>query len=233
MSVVHELQQELFRGVVDGRREAIEEAPTLTKVAGLKNPNYDGMEQPIYLAPLPHPTLGVTGITKDGGTSYVAVNRNIPLWVEHAMRVYNKGAEWAKEQVYRIAKLTTEHELGHVQSSRVANGEEHSEKAVDVMESVTTYAKHKTAKRLGKHEKAGMIKATNPYPNAWRLGEIADWAPYEGPSGTGYAAFMRDAQSEPFYKPMGRLAAAAAKGTWRKAKESFAPQPKYAFAYAR
>lgn len=233
MSVVHELQQELFRGVEHGRREAIEEASTLTKVAGLKNPNYDGLKQPIYLAPLPHSVLGQTGITKEGEASYVAVNRNIPLWVERMMQVYNKSTDWAKRTVYNIAKLTTEHELAHVQSSRVAKGEEHSEKAVDVMESVTTYAKHQTAKRLGKHEKAGMIKATNPYPRAWKLGQIADWAPYQGPSGEGYAAFIRDAQSEPFYKPFGRLAASAAKASWRKTKELSTLQPRYAFVYAK
>ena len=159
MSIATELKQELFRGVEHGRREAIEEAPTLTKVAGLKNPNYDGMKQTIYLAPLPHPVLGQTGITREGEANYVAINRNIPLWVERMMRVYNKGAEWGRKMVYNIAKLTTEHELAHVQSSRIAKGETHDQNAVAVMESVTTYAKHETARRLGKHEKAGMIKA--------------------------------------------------------------------------
>lgn len=232
MSVVDELHKALFAGVADGRREAIEEAPTLTDVAGLRNPNYDGMKGTIYLAPMPYPTLGATGITNDGGVQYVAVNSDIPLWAEKMMRVYNKGVEWAKELVYSVAKLTTEHELAHAQSSKVAKGEGHDENTTGVMESVTTYAKHKTARRLGKHKKAGIIKRTNPYPFAWKIGEIADRAPYESESGTGYAAFMEDVQKEPFRRPLWRLAKAAAKASWRKASEALSPEtPAYAYAY--
>lgn len=216
--VAEELQRELFRGVADGRAEALSEAPTLTEVAGLRSPNYDALRGPIYLAPLADGVLGQTGIRKDGGVEYVAVNRKIPVWAERAMRMYNKGLEWAKGMVYRIAKLTTEHELAHAQSSRVAKGEVVNKDGVAVMESITTYAKHKTANRLGKHRKAKLIERTNPYPTAWKLGEIADRAPYSGPSGEGYAAFISDAQKEPFYKPLLRLSKAATKAAIRKGR---------------
>ncbi|MBS3052889.1 MAG: hypothetical protein J4469_00140 [Candidatus Aenigmarchaeota archaeon] len=219
MSVTAELHEELFRGVRDGRAEAIAEAPTLTKVAGLRDPNYAALQNDIYLTSLPQGVLGQTGIRKDGEVQYVAVNKHIPSFVERAMQMYKKSVEWAKETVYNIAKLTTEHELAHAQSSKVAKGEEIDQDGVALMESVTTYAKHKTAKRLGKDKKAEMIKRTNPYPKAWKLGEVADWAPYSGPSGEGYAAFIQDAHSEPFYKPLGRLAKSAAKAAIRKGKE--------------
>ncbi len=219
MSVIDELQRELIRGVVDGRREALEEAPVLTQVAGLQSPNYAAMKKPIYVGPMPYPILGKTGIKPDGEVEYVAVNSNIPHWVEKAMRIYNKGVDWAKKFVYTRAKLTTEHELAHAQSSRVAKGEELNEDAVAVMESVTTYAKHKTAKKLGKHTKASVIKASNPYPRAWRLGEAADWAPYSSPSGEGYKAFMKDAGNEPFYKPLWRLGKAVVKAGLAKGLE--------------
>ncbi len=219
MSVTAELHEELFRGIRDGRAEAIAEAPTLTQVAGLRHPNYDAMRKPIYLASLLKGVLGQTGIRKDGEVEYVAVNKDIPLWVERAMQMYDKGKEWAKEIVYKIAKLTTGHELVHAQSSRVAKGEDINEDGVSVMESITTYAMHKTAKILGKKEKAELIKRTNPYPKAWALGEVADWAPYNGPSGEGYAAFIQDAHSEPFYKPLGRLAKSATKAAIRKGKD--------------
>jgi len=219
MSVVDALQRELVDGVVDGRKIALEEAPTLTYVAGLKDPNYAAMKKPIYLAGMPHPILGQTGITENGEVEYVAVNKNIPHWVQSMMRVYNKGLDWAKNTVYKIAKLTTEHELAHAQSSRVARGEKYNGDTVALMESITTYAKHRTAKLLGKKEKAELIKATNPYPKAWWLGEIADRAPYEGPSGEGYAALIMDAQKEPFYKPLWRLTKAATKAAVRKGKD--------------
>lgn len=219
MSVTAELHEELFRGIRDGRAEAIAEAQHFTRIAGLKEPNYNAMRDPIRVAYLPDGVLGETGITYKGEVTDVAINGKIPSMVEKAMRVYNKSLEWAKKIVYKITKLTTEHELGHVQSSKLAKGENPGYDTTAVMESVTTYAKHKTAKRLGKREKAEMIKRTNPYPKAWRLGEVADWAPYSGPSGEGYAAFIQDAHSEPFYKPLGRLAKSAAKAAVRKGKD--------------
>lgn len=225
MSNAAELQRELFRGVEDGRREALAEAPVLTGIAGLRNPNYGALNSPIYLAPLADGVLGQTGIRKDGEVEYVAVNRKIPLWAERAMRMYSKSLDWAKVIVYRIAKLTTEHELMHAQSSRVARGEEFSGDTVAVMESLTTYAKHKAARQLGKEEKAELIKRTNPYPRAWMLGETADMAPYNGPSGEGYAAFISDAQQEPFYKPLWRLTKAAAKAAIRRGRNYLSGTP--------
>jgi hypothetical protein len=222
MSIANELVQELFRGIDDGRREAIEEAPYLTKVAGLRNPNVDAMYSPIHVTALPERVLGQTGIKKDGEVAYVAVSKDIPYFVTRAMQTYNKSLEWAKATVYRIAKLTTEHELAHAQSSRVAKGEDVNGDAVSVMESITTYAKHKVAKMLGKLEKADHIEKTNPYPGAWMVGKLADWAPYSGPSGMGYAALVMDAQKEPFYKPLWRLTKSAIGGRNMKEMPAYA-----------
>ena len=230
MSVVNTLHRELFAGVREGITEARQEAPVLAKVAGLRDPNCRAMNEGVYLRPMPYPILGQTGITPAGEVVHVSVNNNIPLWVERMMRVYNRGSDWAKKTVYKISKRTTKHELAHALSSRVARGERHNHDTVAVMESVTTYAAHKAARRLGKHAEAEEIRATNPYPRAWRLGEVADWAPYSSPSGEGYAAFMKDAQKEPFYKPLWRLTKAAAT---RKAREIFVAHPRYAFAYAK
>ena len=220
MSVVNALKEELFSGISAGRREAIDEAPTLTNVAGLKNPNYADLKKPINVYPMPGNVLGHTDINPDGKVNYVAINSKIPYIVEKAMQVYNKSLDWAKKTVYKISKLTTEHELAHVQSSNVVKGEEYNTNTVDVMESVTTYAKHKTAKALGKHEKAKLIEQTNPYPKAWLMGKIADWAPYKSITGKeGYAAFMEDVQKEPFYKPVWRLTKAATKSAVAKGKD--------------
>ena len=89
----------------------------------------------------------------------------------------------------------------------------------DAMESVTTRGRYKVKKRAGKHEDAEFVKATNPYPRAWQLAEAADWIPYKGPSGEGYAAFLADGSREPLYKPLGRLAWQSAKAGFRKLGE--------------
>lgn len=60
MSVVNALKEELFSGISAGRREAIDEAPTLTNVAGLKNPNYADLKKPINVYPMPGNVLGQT-----------------------------------------------------------------------------------------------------------------------------------------------------------------------------
>ena len=91
MSVTAELHEELFRGVRDGRAEAIAEAPTLTQVAGLRDPNYQALQSNIYLTALPEGVLGQTGIRKDGEVQYVAVNKHIPSFVERAMQMYKKS----------------------------------------------------------------------------------------------------------------------------------------------
>ena len=50
------------------------------------------------------------------------------------------------------------------------------------------------------------------------MAEIADWVPYESPSGEkGHKGLLMDASSEPFYKPIGRLAWQATKAGFRKA----------------
>jgi hypothetical protein len=214
----------LVEGVRDGRREAIEEAPTLTKVAGLRNPNIEGLyKTPLEIGPLPDGMLGVTYI-KDGEALGVRVNSGIAKMAAYAAEKYKLGRDAAKRIAYRMGLLTSQHEHVHVQSSRVAKGEEIDDKAVDIMESITTYAMHKSALLHGKTEKAKLIAATNPYPRSWQIGEIADWAPYEGPSGDGYAAFIMDLQKEPFYKPLWRLTKASAKAAVRKGKEALAPR---------
>ena len=214
MSVIAELERELFEGVRDGRREAIQEAPYLAKEAGLKNPNYKAInEMPIKIKPLPPSTLGATGVLPDGTVSEVSVNRMIPYIFGYIAKKYNKSREWAKKKVYDMAKLTTEHELAHVLSSYVAKGEEFNKKSVDLMETISTYAKHRVARRLGKNKKAEMIENTNPYPVSWKIGKMADKVPYksEKTGNEGYPALIEDAQSEPFYKPMWRLSKQSAK----------------------
>lgn len=201
-----DLMRELYDGVVDGRRVAIEEAPHLAKVAGLKYPNYDALYREIEIRPMPPPILGATAITRKGDVLGIYVNKLIPHFVSLIAEKYRKGVDWARDMVYKIAKLTTEHELGHALSSRVAKGEKINKDTVNIMESISTYARHVVAKLLGKNKKAEFIKATNPYKKAWLIGYMADKIPYESESGKGYAAFIRDAQSEPFYKTLLRLA---------------------------
>src|SRR3989344_4071042 len=134
---VAELQSELFEGVRDGRRAAIEEAPHLARVSGLKSPNYrDLHNMPMKLYPMPLPVLGATNVTPSGGVSEVSVNSAIPYLVRSIAEKYGKSKEWAKNTVYRIAKHTAEHELAHVFSSKVAKGEKINDDSRKIMESI-------------------------------------------------------------------------------------------------
>lgn len=227
-SIATQLQQELFDGVREERGETMREMHTFSRVTGATEPNYKALEKPIYLAPLRDGVLGVTGISKDGEVKYIAVNSRIPVWVERAMRVYGKSLDWAKRTVRQIAQNTTGHELTHGITSKLARGEDVDARAVSIMESLTTYGRYLTAKALGKYVKAEMIKNTNPYPNAWALGELANSVPYQGPSGKGYAAFIMDSNKEKFYRPWGRLMDAA-----RRAGAKIADLSTPALAYAR
>ncbi|MEM7819675.1 MAG: hypothetical protein QXD48_02495 [Candidatus Aenigmatarchaeota archaeon] len=219
---VDELEKELFEGIKDGRRAALEEAPYLVKVAGLKNPNYYGLYKEIKVSPLPPSVLGATDIAQDGSVIGIYVNRLIPYLVKMVAEKYRKGKEWAKEKVYKIAKLTTEHELAHALSSYVAKGEKINDDARNIMESISTYAKHKVAKLLRKNKKAEFIKEANPYPTAWFIGNVADrFYKSEKTGEEGYAAFIKDAQTEPFYKTLWRLAKQTTKGSIRRMFDYF------------
>ena len=233
MSIVKELERQLHAGVRDASIEFKGEAPTIARVTGLREPNYKAAtEQPVYLESMKYPTLGETGIRKDGEVQYVAVNSGIPKIVENAMKVYNKGLEWAKQTVYKIAKMVTKHEKTHALSSRVAKGKPFDQRTVDVMESITTYGLKKGLEEAGKPKEAEYVERTNPYPRSWLIGQAADWAPYISPHSKRerYAGFIEDTQTEgSFYKPLARLAGALTKSVFKRGVEAwkrFAEQKK-------
>src|SRR3989338_5490155 len=238
MSVTSEMVRELFpasiQGIKDGRAESIAESRYFKEKVGVTPDVYTLQTQPIQFEPLQQGVLGVTNIDQSGKAVSMSISTYIPYMAARAAKYYGKSIEWAKGLAYKIAKDTTEHEDYHIMSASLAKGERITPKVRDAMESVTTRARYKVAKALGKHEKADLIKRTNPYPAAWYLSEIADSIPYEGPSGTGHRGFLGDAEKEKFYKPFGRLAWSATKKGWRKAANYLSsgrqPQPSYAMA---
>jgi len=218
-SLTQELYEPLIQGIKDGRRESLEEAPYIHGILGFK-PDYDTLRKmPIELGHLPQGVLGVTQIAPEGKAVGMRISQYIAPMVAYAKEKYGRTKEWAKRMTYQIGKDTTNHEDYHVLSAGLAKGEEVDDDARDVMESITTRGRYKVAKALGKHEKASWVEKTNPYPSAWRLAEIADWAPYESESGRGYSAFLKDASKERFWKPLGRLTWAAAKAGLSKGRE--------------
>ncbi|GEM_PF-4966137 len=238
MSITGEMVRELFpatiQGIKDGRSTSIDESRYFKEKVGVTPDVYTLQTQPIEFGPLQHGVLGVTNIDQSGKAVSMRISNYIPNLAARAAKYYGKSIEWAKGLAYKIAKDTTEHEDYHIMSASLAKGEKITPKVRDAMESVTTRARYKVAKALGKDEKAEWIKRTNPYPAAWYLSEIADSIPYEGPSGSGHKGFLGDAQTEKFYKPFSRLAWSATKKGWRKAVDYLSggrqPQPAYAMA---
>jgi hypothetical protein len=235
-SLTRELYPELLKsqvqGVKDGRRDSINEASHIEKYLGFK-PDVEALKYvPTDIGPLQQGVLGVTQITPDGK----AVRMRISNYISHLglmmKEKYNLSFERTKEFVYRLTRDVTNHEDYHVMSAHLAKGEEITPKARDLMESITTRGRYLIAKMLGNHSKAELIEKTNPYPNAWSMSKLADWAPYEGPSGTGYKGFLGDASKEKFYKPLWRLGKSAVKAGWQKGREyiseSLGPRPVYA-----
>ncbi len=218
MGIVKELIGSLYAGIQDGRKESLAEAPYIKETLGFY-PSYGRLKNmPIHVGRLPDGVLGVTQITREGRAVHEQING--PYILEMAMDAARRyGKNIGKAYAYLIGKTTTNHEDYHVMSDSLARGEEISPKARDVMESVTTRGLFKVARRLGKHRKAEIVKQMNPYPGAWLVSNVADNAPYQGPSGSGYKGFLADAQKEKFYRPLGRLAWSAAKAGWRKAAD--------------
>jgi len=224
MSVTEqELYPDFDAGIAAGKAVAKEEAPFLAKFLRLRYANYQDQNRDVEKFPLESSTLGIAYADREGKVHGIGVNMHIPKLVSAIAREYNKGREWAKKLVYNIAKLTVEHEMAHVLSSYVAKGEEFNDRTVDIMESITTYGRHKVAKMLGKNEKAEMIKKTNPYHKAWLIGKAADFAPYvsEITGREGYPALIEDAQIEPFQKTLGRLMKSTVKGVGRRISDYF------------
>ncbi len=238
MSITGEMVQELYpamiQGIKDGRAESIVEAPYFKEKVGVTPDVYTLKTQPIELGPLQRGVLGVTHIDQSGKAVSMRISQYIANLAAQTAEYYDKSLDWAKRLAYKIAKDTTNHEDYHIMSASLAKGEKITSRVRDAMESVTTRARYKVAKSLGKDEKAEWIKRTNPYPAAWYLSEIADSIPYEGPSGSGHRGFLADAEKEKFYKPFGRLAWAATKKGWRRATDYLSggrqPQPAYAMA---
>lgn len=207
----------LLEGVRAGRNDSLSEAPYIKETLGIE-PDVNTLRYvPTEIGPLPHGVLGVTHITPEGKAVGMRISSYLASLGLRVAQKYRKSFEWTKNFVYELAKDVTNHEDYHVLSASLARGEEISEPARDLMESVTTRGRYKVAKRLGKEKKAKFIEATNPYPKAWRMAEIADWVPYQSPSGEeGHKGLLADASRERFYKPIGRLAWQAAKAGFRK-----------------
>jgi hypothetical protein len=201
----------LIDGVRDGRATALREAPHIEDTLGFKPDTYTLQNMPIDIGPLPNNVLGVTGIAPEGRATEMRINGYIPRMLMRFGETYKKSKEWVLDAIRHYAKHTTEHESYHVMSAPIAKGEEVDERARDLMESVTTRGRYKMKKKLGKNEDAEFVRITNPYAGAWKISELADWVPYEGPSGTGYRGLIADASKEPFYRPLWRLTKAAAK----------------------
>lgn len=231
MSLIHELYDDVLLGVRDGRRQSIEHKESLAYHAALKEPNYSALGKPAVVADLPSGVLGVTELAPNGavGNVYVAKSlANIGLAVKNA---YDLTVSETRKFVRYLASLVTMHEDAHAVSSNLIIGEGHNSNSTKVLETVTTYALAQVLKDRGRHKDADSVKKMNPYPAAWLLGLAADKLPYSSESGTGYRAFMRDAQQEPFRKPLWRLAKAAARASWKKAAEMIEPRDAPAYAY--
>ncbi len=209
----------LIEGVKAGRLDSLAEAPYVKDTLGI-NPDINTLRYvPTEVGPLPSGVSGVTHITPDGKAVGVRISSYLASLGMHIARKYRKSLDWAKNFIYELARDVTNHEDYHVLSAPLARGEEITDSARDLMESITTRGRYKVAKRLGKEKKAKFIEATNPYPRAWKMAEIADWAPYVGPSGEGYKGFLADASKESFYKPLGRLSWQATKAAVRKGRD--------------
>ncbi|MBS3051311.1 MAG: hypothetical protein J4400_04125 [Candidatus Aenigmarchaeota archaeon] len=216
MSYEEAAMKALIDGVKDGRRDSLSEAGYVRDTLGFR-PDTDTLRSmPIEVGPLPPPSMGVTHITPEGKAAGMRISSYIVELGTQLAKKYSKSKDWALSFIRRYARDVTNHEDYHVMSASLARGLEITEPVRDAMESVTTRGRYKVKKRAGKHKDAEFVKTTNPYPRAWHLAEAADWAPYQGPSGEGYAAFLGDASKEPMHKPLGRLAWQSAKAGFRK-----------------
>lgn len=231
MSIAREFEGELFRGVADGHREAGNEFVRSANALGMEKPDYNSLRtlKP-YVGALPDHVLGVTNVRPDGRATDVTINKYI---ANLGLRLYEKGKlsyEKAKNFVYKMGKMTTKHEYMHVFSAPIVRNEVITDKERDAMESLATYGLSKVLKENGKNDEADFVEKTNPYPRAWRLGKIADWADYtsEDRRYNGYAGFVRDSEDMKIYKTYWKLGKAATK----KAGKSLMPEFKPKFAYA-
>jgi hypothetical protein len=210
----------LLDGVHEGDNTSLSEAPHVKPGLGF-NPSDDVLRNmQTEVGPLPEPsTLGVTYIPPNGKAVTKRINSYMAKAGAEAGRIYRKSEDWVYSKVRRLASLVTQHENMHVLSGHLARGEEIDERARNLMESITTYGLHKLKTLLGKYEDAEDIKRMNPYPVAWRLAKIADWA-YEGVRGNGYAGFLADAEAEPFRRTMWRLTKSAARAAVSRGREA-------------
>ena len=206
----------LVQGVRDGRKDSLSEAPYLKDTLGFEPDTNTLRYMPIEIGPLQPGVLGVTHISPEGKAVGMRISQYIANLGLHLARKYNKSMDWAKDFIYWKARDTTNHEDYHVLSAGLAKGESITEPVRDAMETVTTRGRYKIKKKLGKHGQADIVEKTNPYPRAWHMSEVADWAPYKGPSGEGYKGFLGDAATEPLHKPLGRLAWQSTKAGFRK-----------------
>src|SRR3989344_1522719 len=229
MSYEEAAMSALVRGVRVGRQNALREAPRIPDHLGFKPDTYTLSTMPIEVGPLPDGVLGVTHITPEGKAAGMRINSYISEIMTEMGRKYGATKNQVLNAIYKMARHTTEHEGYHVLSAHLARGEEIDESARDLMESITTRGRYKMKKALCDHEDAEFVKKTNPYPRAWRMSELADWAPYEGPSGTGYRGYISDSEAERFSKTNWRLAKSVAKAAWRKGLDSLGGiMPQYA-----
>src|SRR3989338_1772678 len=216
MSYEEEAMRALIGGVREGRQGSLDESRYVSGTLGFNPDTQTLKSMPIKVGPLPPPSMGVTHITPDGKAVGMQISTYIAKLGIYLAQKYNKSQDWALSFIRRYARDVTNHEDYHVMSAAIAKGEEITEPVRDAMESITTRGRYKVKKRAGKHKDAEFVKTTNPYPRAWHLAEAADWAPYQGPSGEGYAAFLGDASKEPMHKPLGRLAWQSTKAGFRK-----------------
>ena len=207
----------LVQGVKSGRRNALREAPYIQDTLGFKPDTYTLKNMPIEIGPLGEGTLGVTHIAPEGKAVGMRISRYIPEIMMEMGRRYRATKEQVLNAIYNMARHTTEHEGYHVFSSPLAKGEQITEYARDIMESITTKGRYIMKKMLGDHKDADVVRDTNPYPRAWKMATLADWAPYEGFSGVdGYRGLVFDSQTHKFYKTGTRLLRSAAKAAWKK-----------------
>src|SRR3989344_688030 len=207
----------LVEGVRSGRQTALREAPYIQDTLGFKPDVYTLQNMPIKIGPLPEGVLGVTHISPEGKAVGMRISDYIPKFMTELGVKYKKSTAEILSAIYRIARHTTEHEGYHVFSSPLARGEEIDDAGRDIMESITTRGRYKMKKRLGEEEDARFVKNTNPYPRAWIMSELADWAPYEGSSGrTHYKGYLADSETQKFSKTVWNLTKSVSKAAWRK-----------------
>ncbi len=216
MSYEEAAMNALIQGVRDGRKETLEDAPYVRESLGIE-PDANTMKyMPIEIGPLPAGVLGVTHITPAGRAVGMRISPYIAKVGIYLAEKYKKSKDWMRDFIQYYACDVTNHEGHHVLTAPALKGEEITDENRAIAEIYTTYHRRDIKKRRGQPQRAKFIEETNPYPVSWKIGQVADWAPYEGLSGRGAKGFLADNFREPMYKTRARLAWQATKAGFRK-----------------